>query len=45
MFKYEDALVCTYADKSVLTESFWSRFSLAKYDIDEPEPVSPPVEA
>lgn len=43
MFKYEDALVCTYADKSVLTESFWSRFSLAKYDIDEPEPVSPPV--
>ena len=31
MFKYEDVLVCVYADKSVLNETFWSRFTLANY--------------
>ena len=31
MFNYEGVLVNVYADKSVLTESFWSSFTLAKY--------------
>ena len=31
MFNYEGVLVNVYADKNVLTESFWSSFTLAKY--------------